>query len=87
MDRSTRRGFLPFAWRRRQGSKLLIGYTRLGILLGLLDREDIPEIQEAHRSHRGQAFLSLLRLANDAKKLTYANYLRNGVIFGGPSRA
>ena len=28
------------------GLELLIGYTRLGNLLGLLDREDIPEIQK-----------------------------------------
>jgi hypothetical protein len=28
------------------GSQLLVGYTRLGNLLGLLDREEIPEMQK-----------------------------------------
>jgi hypothetical protein len=28
------------------GLELLIGYTRLGNLLGLLDRKEVPEIQQ-----------------------------------------
>jgi hypothetical protein len=53
------------------GLELLIGYTGLGNLLVLLDREEVPEIQK-HLIWVGRAARALPREINDAPILERA---------------
>jgi len=57
--------------RRMAGLELLIGYTGLGNLLVLLDREEVPEIQK-HLIWVGRAARALPREINDAPILERA---------------